>query len=253
MRRLLGLLAGLLVGLLVGLLLVAGCHRPAAPATATAPAVSAPALPPVVRQIKTAPEFPAPTAAAAYSVDDGAIAIDGRRIPIAGDGPVDSIAHGLARVPRELRDVLQTLAISPTPSPNDAYFAAKYKLPVKAGMATGSHGDITIFPYGLELMHRSESILVKNFMHELGHAWSRIEWQADPKAREAWLAAIASDPGVASEYARTSFKSSGAPDEDVAETTALFFLVRGTPRFEPYRAAMPARFALIAKRFEPGR
>jgi hypothetical protein len=212
-------------------------------------------LPPVVRQIKTAPEFPAPTAVATYSVDDEAhaIAIDGRRIPIAGDGPgdgeIDSIAHGLARVPRELRDVLQTLAISPTPSPNDAYFAAKYQLPVKAGMATGTHGDITIFPYGLELMHRSESILVKNFMHELGHAWSRIDWQADPKARDAWLAAIASDPGVASEYARTSFKSSGAPDEDVAEATALFFLVRGTPRFEPYRAAMPARFALIAKRF----
>jgi hypothetical protein len=234
---------------LVGLLLVAGCGQPAVPTAPASPPPTSQALPPVVRQIKTAPEFPAPTDVAAFTIGDHAIAIDGRSIPIDGSGPLDDIARGLARVPRELRDVLQTLAISPTQSPNDAYFAAKYKLPVKAGMATGTHGDITIYPYGLELMRRDEAILVKNFMHELGHAWSRIEWQRDPKARDAWLAAIASDPGVASDYARMSFHSSGAPDEDAAEATALFFLVRGTPRFEQYRAAMPRRFALIAKRF----
>ena len=222
---------------------VLGCSAPPPPAPVPQP-------PPVVRQIKSAPELPAPTAVAPYSVTaDAMIVLDGRSIAVTGAGPWDAIAHELARVPPELRGVLQTLAVSAEPSPNDAYFAQKYKLPVKAGMSTGLHGDITIYPYGLAELRGNADMFVKNLMHELGHAWSRIAWRSDPSARDAWLAAIASDRGVASEYARTSFRSSGAPDEDAAEATALFFLVRGTPRFEPYRQAMPRRFALIAKRF----
>lgn len=230
----------------LALLAVVACSAPPAPPPA-APAPPQPLL--VVRQIKSAPQFPAPTAVAAYSVTADAIALDGRSIALTGTGPWDAIAHELARVPAELRGVLQTLAVSAEPSPNDAYFARKYKLPVKAGMSTGLHGDITIYPYGLAELRGNADMFVKNFMHELGHAWSRIAWREDPNARQAWLDAIAADPGVASDYARTSFRSSGAPDEDAAEATALFFLVRGTPRFEPYRAAMPRRFALIAARF----
>jgi hypothetical protein len=172
----------------LAVLVVVGCSRPP---------------PPVVRQIKSAPELAAPTAVAPYEVGSAEIRIDGRVIAVAGDGPLDGIARDFARVPRPLRDLLQTLAISAVPSPNDAYFAAKYKLPVNAGMATGSHGDIT----------------------------------------------IASDPSAPSAYARTSYRSSGAPDEDAAEATALYFLVLGTPAFDAYRAAMPKRFGLIATRF----
>ena len=238
----------------------------APPVVAVAPE---PDPPPVVHQVKSARELAAPTAVAAYAVRDGEIDIDGRTIPVTGAGPIercgsaaprtnaercrgsiDAIAHDFARVPRELRDLLQTLAISAVPSPNDAYFSAKYKLPVKAGMSTGLHGDITIYPYGLaELGERDESMFVKNFMHELGHAWSRIAWAHDASAKAAWLAAIASDPSAPSEYARMSFRSSGAADEDAAEATALFFLERGTPAFDAYRTVMPKRFELIAQRF----
>jgi hypothetical protein len=223
------------------LIVVGGCHPTPAAATPT-PA------PPVVRQIKSAPELAAPTAVAPYQVGSGEIRIDGRAIPVAGDGPLDGIAHDFARCPRELRDLLQTLAISPVPNANDAYFRDKYKLPVQAGMSTGLHGDITIYPYGLAEL-RDESMFVKNFMHELGHAWSRIAWARDASAKAAWEAAIASDPSAPSEYARISYRSSGAPDEDAAEATALFFLERGTPAFDAYRAAMPKRFGLIATRF----
>jgi hypothetical protein len=244
------------LAILAGVVVGAGCDKPAPP-PATAPTTMP--TPKVVRQIKSAPELVAPSAVAPYELGDGVIRIDGREIPIAGTGPIDAIAHDLARVPRELRDVLQTLAISPVPNPNDAYFAEKYKLPVKAGMATGTHGDITIFPYGLaelrgELGDRRAhaddgSMFVKNFMHELGHAWSRIAWRADPHARELWLDAIAHDPSVPSEYARMSLRNSGAPDEDAAEATSLYFLMRGTPQFAAYRAVMPKRFELISKRF----
>jgi hypothetical protein len=244
----------------LAVLVVVGCSPPAA-----SPA------PPVVRQIKSAPELAAPTAVAPYEVGSGEIRIDHRVIPVIGptgrSDTIDAIAHDFARVPRQLRDLLQTLAISAVPSPNDAYFAAKYKLPVNAGMATGLHGDITIFPYGLaelrgELGERRArstaegsaqlddgAMFVKNFMHELGHAWSRIAWASDASAKAAWLAAIASDPSAPSEYARISLRNSGAPDEDAAEATALYFLVLGTPAFDAYRAAMPKRFGLIAQRF----
>jgi hypothetical protein len=225
-------------------LIVVGCHPQATPA------------PPVVAQIKSAHELAAPTAVAAYEVGSGEIRIDGRAIPVTGDGPLDGIARDFARCPRELRDQLQTLAISPVPNPNDAYFRDKYKLPVQAGMSTGLHGDVTIYPYGLaELRAEStaqvddDAMFVKNFMHELGHAWSRIAWARDASAKAAWLDAIASDPSVPSEYARMAFRNSGAPDEDAAEATALFFIERGTPAFDAYRAAMPKRFGLIAKRF----
>jgi hypothetical protein len=207
-----------------------------------------PEPPPIVRQIKSAHELAAPVAVARYEVTGGAIAIDGRTIPVTGTGPVDKIAHGFARVPPDLRPLLQTLAISPVPSPNDDYFRRKYKLPVQAGMSTGIHGDITIYPYGIEEL-RDEDFFVKNFMHELGHAWSRPAWKADPASEKAWRDAVASDPDPPSEYARASFASSGALDEDVAEATALYFLERGTPAFARYRARMPARFALLAERF----
>jgi hypothetical protein len=213
-----------------------------------APAVDPEPPPRVVRQIKSAHELAAPTAVASYEVGDGAIAIDGRTIPVTGTGPLDKIAHGFARVPSDLRPLLQTLAISPVASPNDEYFRRKYKLSVQAGMSTGTHGDITIYPYGIAEL-RDEDFFVKNFMHELGHAWSRRAWKDDPASEKAWRDAVASDPDPPSDYARTSFANSGALDEDAAEATALYFLERGTPAFARYRARMPARFALLDARF----
>ncbi len=183
----------------------------------------------MVLQVKSAHELAAPVAVAAYAVRDGAIEIDGRSIPVIGAGPLDAIAHGFARVPAPLRALLQTLAISPTDSPYDAYFQRVYKLHVVAGMGT--------------------DFFVKNFMHELGHAWSRPAWRDDATAAKAWRDAIAADPDPPSGYARDSFRNAGAMDEDAAEATALYFLMRGTADEARYRGRMPARFALLDARF----
>jgi hypothetical protein len=115
-------------------------------------------------------------------------------------------------------------------------------------MSTGMAGDITIYPYGIAEL-RDEDFFVKNLMHELGHVWSRRAWRDDPVSQQAWRDAIARDPDPPSEYARTSFRNSGALDEDAAEATALYFVERGTAAFARYRARMPARFALLAARF----
>ena len=86
--------------------------------------------------------------------------------------------------------------------------------------------------------------------HEaIGHCWSLRDWARDPSAKDAWLDAIARDGTAPSTYAALSFRKSGLPHEDVAEATALYFLVLGTPGFDAHRAAMPARFALLAARF----
>ena len=220
------------------------------PPVAALPAPSPPPPPVLPRQIKSEHSLIAPTAVAPYALVADAIRIDGRDVPLAGTGPRDAIAHGLARVPPELRAIVRSLTISAVDNPTDEAWAAKYRMPVRAGMSANADGEIEIYPYGL-LELRDESFFVKNLLHEIGHAWSLRAWRDDSRALSAWLAAIAKDPGVPSQYAQGSFRASGSPAEDAAEATALYFIVRGTPDEERYRAQMPARFALIAARFPP--
>ena len=184
----------------------------------------------------------------AFTVRPGFLDIDGRSIPLAGEGSWDVIARQFARVPNELRPLVHTLAVSATPSSLDAVYAKKYNAPVLAGMSANADGDITIYPHGIDELADPDGF-VRNFMHELGHTWSLAAWRADPAAEARWLAAMRADTTAPSYYAVQSFKSSGEPFEDAAEATALYFVTRGTPLFERYRAVMPARFALVAARF----
>jgi hypothetical protein len=190
--------------------------------------------------------------------DHALIAIDGREIPLIAraDAPAADIAHAVARVPGPLRPVLRRLAVSAEPNPTDAEWARLYGMPVRAGMgalADGS-GTVMIYPHGLEQLHAADrDAFVRGLMHELGHCWSLRAWIENPAARDAWLAAIASDAEAPSQYALGAFRNSGRPDEDVAEATALRFLLLGTADFERARTAMPARFALLAERFGDAR
>ncbi len=182
------------------------------------------------------------------------LAIDGRRFPLAANpgAPVAEIARCIARVPRALRNLFSRVFVSPVPNPADEAWAQRYELPVRSGMGALSSGDgtIVIYPYGISTLHLSNGdLFVRGLMHELGHCWSLHDWAHVPGAKKAWLAAIASDPGVASRYAQDALKNSGLAFEDAAETTALYFLTLGTDSFESYRATMPARFALLAARF----
>jgi hypothetical protein len=212
------------------------------------PAPVAPPAPLVMpRQIKGDRDFVVRWQPVAYAIVDGNIAMDGRTITVTGTGPIEAIAHQLARVPKPLRDLIQTIKISAVAS-DDTVFRKKYKMNVVAGMSANADGDVTIYPYGLQ--HLSDpDFFTRNLMHELGHTWSSAAWRHDGDALKAWVDAIGKDTAAPSEYADTSFKNSGLPFEDAAEATALYFLVQGTPLFDRYRAVMPARFALIAARF----
>jgi len=226
--------------------LIAACAPPSTPAPVVA------ADPPLPLQLKDDHDLPVRGEPAPFTLTATALQIDGREIPItAYDGaPLDAIAKAFARVPLQLRGLLAELAVSSSPSPNDAAWARKYHAHVLAGMTTVASGKITVYPHGIdELSDPDGDVFARNLMHELGHAWTLREWSTTPAAKDAWLRAIASDRRAPSRYAVVSFASSGWPFEDAAEATALYFLVLGTPAFEAYRATMPARFALIHARF----
>ena len=182
-----------------------------------------------------------------------ALSIDGREIPIAAyeGAPLEVIARSIARVPSPLRALLSRIVISLEANPKDAAWSQTYGLPVLAGMGAVGSGRITIYPHGIDqlALPDGEDVFVRNLMHELGHCWSLADWTRQPSDQEAWVRAIASDPSAPSQLAALSFRNSGLPYEDAAEATALYFLVRGAPSFDAYRAAMPARFALLAARF----
>jgi hypothetical protein len=180
------------------------------------------------------------------------IMIDGRQIPVSSyqGAPLHEIASSVARVPRALRNLLACLVISPKANATDAAWSQRYGLPVLAAMGATASGRVSIYPHGIDQLRLPDGdVFVRNLMHELGHCWSLREWSVRPSARAAWLAAMASDASAPSKFAAISFRNSGEPYEDAAESTALYFLVLGTPAFGSHRALMPRRFALLDAHF----
>jgi hypothetical protein len=154
----------------------AGCAAPASippPPPASPIAATLPLVFPL--QIKSAREFVVHAEPVAYTLASGELSIDGRVIPLAGDASWDAIARQVARVPKELRPLMQTLAVSATPSPLDDMYTKKYKAPVKAGMTSTATGNITIYPHGVDELADPDGF-VRNLMHELGHTWSLAAW-----------------------------------------------------------------------------
>jgi hypothetical protein len=189
---------------------------------------------------------------APVELQGAALRLDGRLLPVEAPAgaPLAEIARELARVPRALREVLTRLVVSAAENPSDAEWSARYGLPVRAGMGANASGTVTIFPHGLSrLTSPDRDAFARNLLHELGHCWSLRAWRDEPAAQRAWLAAMARDPAAPSVYAQESFRRSGLPFEDAAEATALYFLVRETEALAEYRAALPARFALLDERF----
>ena len=237
------------------LALVLGCHTPPSEPQPPPPAQVVHALP---IQIKQAHDLhvrgePAAFMLAPTALEATSLVIDGREIPFTAyaGAPVDDIARSFARVPAPLRGLVTAIVITDVPSANDAALSKKYGLPVLAGMSTAPSGEVTIYPHGIDELHDPDpDVFTRNWMHELGHCWTLHDWGATPATQDAWVAAIKSDHGVPSKYARVAFRNSGWPYEDGAEATALYFLVLGTPAFDSYRETMPARFALLHDRFQ---
>jgi hypothetical protein len=240
------------------LALALGCHARPPSVPVPPPPPSAPVARSLPIQIKQAHDLPVRGEPVAFmlapsALEPTSLVIDGREIPVTAyaGAPVDDVARSFARVPAPLRAVVTSIVIDNVPSANDAPLSKKYGLPVLAGMSTAPSGEITIYPHGIAELHDPDpDVLTRNWMHELGHCWTLHDWGATPAAQAAWVAAIESDRGVPSQYARIAYRNSGWPYEDAAEATALYFLVLGTPAFDSYRETMPARFALLHARFQ---
>jgi hypothetical protein len=154
------------------------------------------------------------------------------------------IALTLAEMPAESRAQIKSVSADPVQNPDDAYWAKEYNMPgFTSFMTCGSEGAADIYP---QTFQDTQADIVESLTHETGHAWSMREWgDLGTEAKwNAWEKACKDDgPLAPSQYAKSSSL------EDVAETTALYLMTRGTPAFDEYRAAFPHRFKLLDQEF----
>ncbi len=190
-----------------------------------------------------------PFASGSGPADRYEVEVAGRRIPVFYPVHIDptqghlhtpqQVALTLAGLPPAELALVREVAINPGRSPSDAHFARVYGNPDFRAYATaGAEGVISIFP----TQHpQSQQALDRLMVHELGHVLSIGQWgdeETDPRW-DAWKRAAASDGLSASTYAKED------PDEDFAESLAIYQAVRGTPHEAELRALFPARFALL--------
>lgn len=153
----------------------------------------------------------------------------------------------IASLPPESRALVKTVTVNPVANPQDAYWAKAYDMPgFVSWMTCGAKGGVSIYP-----LNYAEPVdeSVNSLTHETGHAWSMAAWGGDDSGPKwaAWNQAISEDgPITPSQYAESS------PEEDVAESTALYLNSRGTPAFDEYRQLFPNRFAILDRQFGRG-
>lgn len=178
------------------------------------------------------------------------VSIDGRIIPVYLEGgapkpglslqtPVE-IATALARLPPEVRASINAVKINTERNPGDAFWSQQFgDADFRSYMTADSYnGVVNVFP---TTRAQTPDFLASSLVHEVGHFESQTSWGRDNTARswQNWRDAMQSDRLSASGYAKNN------PDEDFAETYALYFQVRGTPQEAEVRALMPERFRLI--------
>jgi LysM repeat protein len=158
--------------------------------------------------------------------------------------PAEQIARILAELPAQSRAQIKSVSADPVQNPDDAYWAKQYNMPdFVSYMTCGADGAADIYPQNYE---GPDAEIAESLIHETGHAWSMREWgDAGTEAKwTAWEKACREDgPLTPSQYAKSS------SFEDVAETTALYLMTRGTPVFKEYQAAFPHRFKLLDQQF----
>jgi hypothetical protein len=178
------------------------------------------------------------------------ITIDGRTIPVylstqaPGTGlsthSPGEVAAALSRLPPEVRAGINEVRLNSAQNPQDTFWAQQYGDPNFRSYMTAdsANGAIDFYPTA----HRQDAdYLAGSIVHEAGHfasqqnygyAHTTQDWQN-------WQTAMNADRLSPSGYGRSSL------DEDFAETYALYFQVRGTPREAEMRALLPERFRLI--------
>jgi hypothetical protein len=161
----------------------------------------------------------------------------GLHIPTIGE-VVDMISRG----PEQVRRMVKEVHVNPGRNPDDAYWAKQpgyKKKDFRSYMTAGAEGIVDIYPS--KRAHDAETART-SIAHESGHTVSKQLWGDNAKGPKwkPWRDAMKSDNLSPSTYARSS------PNEDFAESWALFMEVRGKPREEELRILFPARWAILA-------
>ncbi len=156
---------------------------------------------------------------------------------------IEEAAKALAQIPAASLAVVTELNLDPKQNPEDAFWAKTYgQANFRSYMTCGSEGRIDVYPSDTD---RDARYMADTMVHETGHAWSSRAWgeNADAPAWAPWKEAARQDGLLPSTYAGS------APAEDVAESTALYLSVKGTPLADEYRQLYPHRFELLDRQF----
>jgi hypothetical protein len=161
----------------------------------------------------------------------------GLYIPTIGE-VVDMISRG----PEQVRRMIKEVHVNPGRNPDDAYWAKQpgyKKKDFRSYMTAGAEGIVNIYPS--KNPHDADTART-SIAHESGHTVSKKLWGDNTKGQKwkPWRDAMKSDNLSPSTYAKSS------PNEDFAESWALFMEVRGRPREEELRLLFPARWAILA-------
>ncbi|WP_428261433.1 eCIS core domain-containing protein [Haliangium sp.] len=158
---------------------------------------------------------------------------------------VQQAADAASYLPKAARSVIDTILLNVIENPDDAYWAVEYSQPgFHSYMTAGAAGVVTIYPDKGALPN--DNYMRGTMIHETGHTWSYKTWGED-KTKGKWLewkAAMDKDRVSVSGYAMASIA------EDVAETIQVYVSTQGTPRFDEYKAMVPARFAMLATEYK---
>jgi hypothetical protein len=146
----------------------------------------------------------------------------------------EAMANAIAPIPAILRNQIRTVVLNPYRDPRDAQYDLQFGVTgFRAFMEGHPDGVVRVFPQVRERTDVTDVLL-----HEIGHVWSvRDLTSAD---WDTWTTAQAADGHFVSLY------GSKDPREDLAECSAVYAALSGTPGLAELVAMFPARFALLA-------
>lgn len=156
---------------------------------------------------------------------------------------VQEAADAARYLPAGNRKLLNTILLAPVENPADKEWAAEYKIEnFHSYMTAGAAGIVTVYP-SKTLQVPSPQRMRTTMIHESGHTWALRTWGQD-EAKGKWVdwkKAMDADKASVSGYAQADI------GEDVAETISIFGSVKGTKKYDEYKAIVPHRFTMLEK------
>ncbi len=143
---------------------------------------------------------------------------------------IKDIAPALAGLPRELLKHIDQVIVTPERIDGDPIAIAGFNPDTKKN-------GIVFPPQPTGIQGRVD--LTGTLSHEAGHLVATDAWMKDRSKAEAWKKAIESDDKWPSFYASNNLR------EDVAESIALYYQVKGTPAEAEMKRDYPARYKLL--------